>query len=81
MMTANFFFDEDGYYAYCSAGQNVDDTWSASVLFERIADHAKTLVPAVRHKLRDKYPDSKTAIHAASEFASECIQKQATGLS
>lgn len=71
------FFDENGYFVYCSAHPVGDGKWAASAAFERKSDHQKELVPGVRYRITGVVFDSQEkAMQAASQFG---LQKARAG--
>lgn len=63
------FFEQSGYYLYCNTTPLPNGKWEASVYFERIADHANTKVPGMRHRLSNVQFDTEDeAMSAACQY-------------
>ncbi|MEM5428838.1 hypothetical protein [Cupriavidus oxalaticus] len=79
-MADHLFLEENGYFAYAFASEMADGKWEAFVVFERKADHQKTLVPCVKHRLVKQFEEFDRAMAAAGEFALDRMQRDETGL-
>jgi hypothetical protein len=67
-MSSHLFLEVNGYFVHCSTVQNADQTWMASVLFERKADHQYNRVPGMRHNLTTPFDNDKQAMQAAISY-------------
>lgn len=70
-MADSMFIEEGEYYIWCSATLELDGGFVASALFERKSDHAamKTLIPAMRHVIKERFEDPQEALSAAAQMA------------
>lgn len=65
------FIEASEHYIWCFTRPEADGTFTASVTFERRADHRNglTLIPAMRHVVPGAFASEKAATDAAIEYA------------
>jgi hypothetical protein len=80
VMSDRVFAVEKGYFFNAYADPMEGGDYGASVTFERISDHAKSLVPMVRHKLEGRFSSRHQALDVGVKFGFAAIEKGDVGL-
>ncbi|MBY4692780.1 hypothetical protein K6W21_01585 [Burkholderia latens] len=68
-MSDSVFSEEGEFFTFSTVLEREPGLYEASVLFERKSDHVRTLVPAMRHKLTERFNDRDVAMQAALQYA------------
>ncbi|EJN06442.1 hypothetical protein [Herbaspirillum sp. YR522] len=75
------FFEEGGYFLFCTATPLKNGKWQSSVLFERMADHAHEMVRGIRHIIRGaEFELESDAVAQAYQFGLDLIRRDAVAL-
>ncbi len=74
-------FMEEGAYLFAPVVSGREDgLWEVAVLFERLADHQRDRIPAIRHKLRTVFDTREEARQAGMEHGYASIRQEDVGL-
>ncbi|MFM0210744.1 hypothetical protein PQQ96_25425 [Paraburkholderia sediminicola] len=79
-MSNHTLFEENGYFAWAVAAELPNGKWEAFVFFERKVNHARPVVPAVKHRLITEFGSRDEATSEAGAWALERMQKNETKL-
>ena len=74
------FAEEGDYITFSTVFERDPGIYEASVLFERKIDHARTLVPAIRHKISATFLSRDEAMQTALRYARDSARSGEVGL-
>lgn len=79
-MNHRIFLEFDDFIAFCWAMEEEKGKWIPMVSFEHKGNMNKSLVPGVRHRIKEECATEREAVSIAIDAAHQIIKKGEVGL-